>query len=229
MAQEPSVSTMTDLVPSAPEPERTVPSLLEEDERLRAGLAYAEEIIATLREPFVVLDGSFRIKSANAAFYKTFLMVKEETEGRSFLNLGDGEWDVVGFRELLESVASEASIHDFEVEHDLPAIGPRSLLLNARRFPPDAKDPLMILLAIEDVTDRRMAELAQRASELRYRRLFQTAKDGILILEAETGTIIDANPFMSGLLGYELDEFLGKELWQIGLFGDKSENLVAYS
>ena len=65
-------------------------------------------------------------------------------------------------------------------------------------------------------------------SELRYRRLFQTAKDGILILDADTGKIIEANPFMCGLLGYELDEFLGKELWQIGLFQDKDESRAAY-
>jgi PAS domain S-box-containing protein len=202
--------------------------LLEEDERLRQSLAYAEEIIATLREPFVVLDGSLLIKLANAAFYKAFHLRKDEVDGHHFFAISDGQWDIPGLRSLLEAVSREASVHDYEVEPDLPSVGRRSLLLNARRFPPDAKDPTLILLAIEDVTNRRRAELAEKGSELRYRRLFQTAKDGILILDAETGTITDANPFICGLLGYEHDDFLGRELWQIGLFRDKRENLIAY-
>ena len=64
-------------------------------------------------------------------------------------------------------------------------------------------------------------------SEIRYRRLFETAKDGILILDTDTGRITDANPFMSELLGYSHDHFLDKELWEIGLFSDKSANEAA--
>jgi PAS domain S-box-containing protein len=67
-----------------------------------------------------------------------------------------------------------------------------------------------------------------QTSEIRYRRLFQTAKDGILILDADTLRIIDANPFMTELLGYTHNEFLGKELWEIGLFGDKQASQTAY-
>ncbi len=59
-----------------------------------------------------------------------------------------------------------------------------------------------------------------RVSEVRYRRLFEAAKDGILILDADTGQILDANPFMIELLGYSLDEYLGKHLWEIGAFAD---------
>jgi PAS domain S-box-containing protein len=64
-------------------------------------------------------------------------------------------------------------------------------------------------------------------SEIRYRRLFETAKDGVLILDTETGRITDANPFMSELLGYPHKHFLNKELWEIGLFSDKSANEAA--
>ena len=97
-------------------------------------------------------------------------------------------------------------------------------MLNARRFPPESNDPDLVLLAIEDITDRRRAEAAVEHSEVRYRRLFQMAKDGILILDADTGKVIDANPFMTALLGYSHEEFLGKELWEIGLFGDIKES-----
>src|ERR1041385_3727196 len=102
------------------------------------------------------------------------------------------------------------------------------MLLNARRFPPESNDPELVLLAIEDITDHKRAEAAMQHSEVRYRRLFQTAKDGILILDADTGKVIDANPFMTALLGYSHDEFLGKELWEIGLFKDIEESRAVY-
>ncbi len=69
---------------------------------------------------------------------------------------------------------------------------------------------------------------ALRQSEVRYRRLFEAAKDGILILTGDTVKIIDANPFMTELLGYSRDEFLGKELWEIGLFADKRASQAVY-
>ena len=192
-------------------------------------LRYAEEIITTLREPFLVLDKGLKVKTANAAFYRAFHVSEGETEGRFIYDLGNGQWDIPLLRGLLgEVIPEDISVRDFEVKHDFPEIGPKSMLLNARRFPPDSDNPDLVLLAIEDVTERMRADAALKGSELRYRRLFQTAKDGILILDADSGEIIDANPFMSGLLGYEHDEFLGKELWQIGLFRDKEESRAAY-
>ncbi|MDX6709981.1 MAG: type restriction enzyme protein, partial [Blastocatellia bacterium] len=67
-----------------------------------------------------------------------------------------------------------------------------------------------------------------QASEIRYRRLFETAREGMLILDAVTRKIIDANPFMIELLGYSRDEVLGKELWEIGLFKDQDESQAAF-
>ena len=78
----------------------------------------------------------------------------------------------------------------------------------------------MILLAIEDVTDRSQMARDLAASEVRFRRLFESAKDGILILNAGTGVIDDANPFLIDMLGYSHAELLGRRLWDIGLFGD---------
>ncbi len=192
-------------------------------------LAYSENIVATLREPFVVLDDRLRVRSANAAFYRNFHASKPETEGRFVYDLGNGQWNIPQLRTLLAQVLSNNHpVEDFEVEHDFPALGRRNMLLNARRFPPESNDPHLVLLAIEDITDRRRAEAAMEHSEVRYRRLFQTAKDGILILDAATGKVIDANPFMTALLGYSHTEFLGKELWEIGLFGEINESRAVY-
>ena len=124
--------------------------------QLELALAYAENIIATLREPFVVLDNSLRVRTANAAFYRDFHASKEETEGRFVYDLGNGQWDIPQLRTLLTQVLSNSHpVEDFEVEHAFPALGRRNMLLNARRFPPESNDPDLVLLAIEDITDRR--------------------------------------------------------------------------
>src|SRR3954451_4379226 len=130
---------------------------------LQHALAYAEHIIATLREPFMVLDKGLRVRSANAAFYRAFHTSKEETEGRFVYDLGNGQWDIPCLRTLLPQVLSNSHpVEDFEVEHAFPALGQRAMLLNARRFPPDGDDAELILLAIEDDTDHRRAEAAMK-------------------------------------------------------------------
>ena len=116
-------------------------------------LAYADDIIATLREPFVVLDSDLRVKTANRSFYDKFQVTKEETENRLVYDFGNGQWDIPGLRKLLDEVLSRnQSVHDFEVEHSFPELGRKTMLLNARPFPPDSKSPELILLAMEDVS-----------------------------------------------------------------------------
>jgi PAS domain S-box-containing protein len=88
-------------------------------------------------------------------------------------------------------------------------------------------DEKVIQCNIRDITDRAQAAHALQASEARYRRLFETAQDAILILDEESGKIMDANPFVIDLLGYSLDELIGKELWEIGLFRDKQQSKAA--
>src|SRR6185369_16362056 len=85
-----------------------------------------------------------------------------------------------------------------------------------------------ILLVIDDITERVESRSAMRASEIRYRRLFEAARDGILILDPDTRKITDANPFMSELLGYSHKELLGKELWEIGLLEDEKASQSAF-
>ncbi len=88
-------------------------------------------------------------------------------------------------------------------------------------------DQEVIQCNIRDITERTQAARSLAASEARYRRLFETAQDAILILEDDSGKIMDANPFVIDLLGYSLDELIGKELWEIGLFSDKDESQAA--
>jgi len=82
---------------------------------------------------------------------------------------------------------------------------------------------------IEDITERKQAELALKASEIRYRRLFEAAKDGILILDADTGQIVDVNPYLTDLLGYTSEELCEKKLWEIGLFEDIAKSRAVFA
>ena len=103
-------------------------------------LRSAEEVVATLREPFLVLDRGLHVRTANDAFYWAVHVSGEETVGRFVYELGDGQWDIPALRRLREvQVPEEVAVHDFEVEHDFPEIGPRSMVLNARRFPPEGE------------------------------------------------------------------------------------------
>jgi len=191
-------------------------------EGVAAARDYAEAIVETVRSPLVILDEDCRIQSANRAFYETFQVAQEATVNRVIFDLGNGQWNIPALRRVLgEVVGSGAAFEDFEVEHEFPSIGVRTVLLNARRMRQAAEPHPTILLAIEDITARRQAERELHASEeLRYRRLFETAKDGIVLLDANTGQITNVNPFGLTLIGREAGDLLGHKLWEIDAFED---------
>jgi signal transduction histidine kinase len=134
---------------------------------------YAKNIVSTVREPLVVLDDELRVISANPSFYSTFKVTPQISEKALLYDLGNRQWDIPRLRELLEEVLPESNtVEDFEVEHDFPDIGQKTMLMNARRIQSKMGAAPMILLAIEDITERRRLELAERTSlELVSKRL----------------------------------------------------------
>ena len=105
------------------------------EQAVRDALAYADNILATLREPFVVLDPELRVRTANESFYRTFRVSKEETENHSLFELGDGQWDIPRLRKVLADVLRDGrAVEDIEIEHAFPTIGNKVLRLNARRI-----------------------------------------------------------------------------------------------
>src|SRR5437588_9654378 len=119
---------------------------------------YALNIVDTVREPLLILDTTLRVRSANRAFYQTFHVSSEETENRLIYELGNGQWDIPALRTLLEDIVPKNSVFsDFELEHSFPVIGRRVMLLNARQLKAGNHGELLVL-AMEDVTERRRAE-----------------------------------------------------------------------
>jgi diguanylate cyclase (GGDEF)-like protein len=126
---------------------------------IQDALEYANSIINTVHEPLVVLDADLRVISASRYFYQVFKVRPDETEMQHIYSLGNGQWDIPELRELLENILPKtACFDDFVVEQDFPVIGKRTMLLNAREVYQKAKRTKFILLAIEDITERRALE-----------------------------------------------------------------------
>jgi chemotaxis protein methyltransferase CheR len=114
-----------------------------------------KNILGSIREPLILLDGALKVVTANPSFYRTFDVKPDETEGALIYDLGNRQWDIPGLRKLLEDILPQnTAFHDFEVEHDFESIGRKVMRLNARRVNGESGGPQLILLAIEDVTER---------------------------------------------------------------------------
>jgi chemotaxis protein methyltransferase CheR len=119
----------------------------------------ADAIVDTVREPLVVLDRDLRVLIASRSFYRMFAAAPDNTQGRLFYELAEGQWNIPALRKLLEEVIPRhRTIEAYEIEHEFASVGRRSLLLNARQVFDEANPDSALLLAIEDVTQRRAAD-----------------------------------------------------------------------
>jgi two-component sensor histidine kinase len=127
--------------------------------RIEDGHALARAIVDTIREPLLVLDKDLRVVAASRSFYVTFKMSRRDVQGRLVYMLGEGQWNIPELRVLLEKILPQHAVMEaYEVEQDFVGIGRRALLLNARTVFDESHADKMILLAMEDVTEGRVAE-----------------------------------------------------------------------
>ena len=167
---------------------------------------YAVDILATLREPFLVLDRTLRVVSANRAFYATFEVNRDETEGRRIYELGNGQWDIPRLRHLLEDILPQnTNFEGFEVTHAFDTVGKKTMLLNARRIRKPGSHTDLILLAIEDITDRKAA-----AHTWAHLAAIVTSSDDAIISKDLNGVITSWNRGAQSLFGYSAEEAVGK-------------------
>lgn len=153
---------------------------------------YIKTVVDVLREPVMILDKDFRVMIANEPFYQTFQVERKDTEGEVVYRLGNGQWDIPALRKLLEDILPKNTFFKgFEVVHEFPFIGKKTMILNARQihFNGDSageKFPPIILLAMEDVTDMMiLAEtVANHAQKLR-----DQLTDRINVLEVSFGKL----------------------------------------
>jgi len=199
----------------------TLNSLSESQAQLRGAKEYAERLIESASVIVVGLDRDGKVELLNQTAAQLLGLHKHELQGQNwfdvatpphqrselkalYLGARDGEVELPRqYTNLVQTKTGE--IREIEWQN--------SRLVRAGRFAG--------CLAIGvDVTERKLTELALSASEVRYRRLFETAKDGILILDAKTGMVDDVNPYMSELLGLSYDQLVGRKVWELGFLKD---------
>ena len=130
-------------------------------EEIQHALDRANAIVATVREPLLILDRELRVEKANRAYLDTFQVGPQDTQGERLGALGNGQWGGSSLRAALEEVlATERPLEGFEVEHDFPGLGPRTMAINARCMHADGGD-LRLLMAIEDRTDSKVEEIGR--------------------------------------------------------------------
>jgi two-component system CheB/CheR fusion protein len=135
-----------------------IDALKRSTEQIKESRDYAEAIVETIPEPLVVLDANLRVNTANRCFYQTFQVSPTQTEHNTIFELGNGQWEIPQLRSLLEEVLPENNqIDNFEVEHVFEKIGRKTMLLHARKIQ-RTDDQQMILLVIQDITERKLFE-----------------------------------------------------------------------
>ena len=153
-------------------------------------LEYAESIIDTIREPLIVLDQDLRVVKANRSFYKFFKVNPQETVGNLIYDLGNKQWDIPKLRELLETILPQKTVFDnYEVEHDFATIGKRIMLLNARQIQRVLGKERIILLAINDITERREIESGLKKTRKELEIIKQSADEASDFAESIINTI----------------------------------------
>ena len=146
--------------------------MLTSTENIHDAQILAQAIVNTIPEPFLVLDDKFHVLAASRSFYETFKVDPDQTRDCLLYDLGNGQWDIPALRLLLETILPEkTSMDGFEVEHDFPGIGRKTMLLNARKVLYEDSPNATILLSFSDVTARRVVEhekqdLLERTEEL---------------------------------------------------------------
>jgi two-component system CheB/CheR fusion protein len=155
-----------------------------------AGREYAESIIDTVREPLIALDQDLRVVTVSRSFYDVFKVNPKETVGQLIYDLGNKQWDIPKLRELLEKILPEKSTFDnYEVEHEFATIGKRIMLLNARQIQRVLGKEKIILLAIEDITERKAIEAGLEKTRQELAVIKKTADEASEFAESVINTV----------------------------------------
>lgn len=133
--------------------------LYDRNEQLNLSRLYAESIVSTIREPLIILSTTLTVRSANPAFYTKFQVTEEEAVGKSLFELGKQQWDIPELKKSLGKIISnKTNITDYEIEVEFPSIGVRTILLNAVQITRDYGEEQSILVALDDITERKRKE-----------------------------------------------------------------------
>ena len=183
------------------------------------------EILAQVSDAIVAIDGHQRVTYVNAAAERQYGLGASCALGQLLSTVYETRWLHPGAESAAETALRECGEwrgENVHVRQDGRELHVESSITVLRET---VGQPGGVLAVIRDISKRKQAEEKVRVSEIRYRRIFEAAHDGVLLLDPDTCRITDANPFMTGLLGYSHDQLVGKELHEIGLLKDEGASL----
>jgi PAS domain S-box-containing protein len=161
------------------------------------------DALLTLREPVLVLNNQLEVQIANHPFLEAFQVSAEETLTRRIFDVGNGQWNFPEIHRMLHRLRNPGERSgEVVIEHDFERIGNKAFRINFCRF--NEKTYNLILLAINEISPAQT-----------YRRVFDTASDGLLIVDAESARIIDANQCMTSFLGSDREQLIGRLFWEV--------------
>ncbi len=173
---------------------------------------FAENIVDTVREPLIVLDSNFDILSVSRPFHRFFNTTQKGLIGKNIFSIQSGQWDVPRLRELLEALLPrETTIESFGLTLQSGPLGPRDMVLNARKIEDGSTEQQLILLALEDVTEQKKTLQAVADREARLSAILDAAPEAILTID-EDGIIGTFSPGAEQILGYAADEVIGRNV-----------------
>jgi PAS domain S-box-containing protein len=194
-----------------------VTDLMNNQRAVAAERDYAEALLRTTPDPFIVLNSDLRVFRANEGFYRMFNVQPAEAEGRLIYELGNQQWDIPKLRQLLEDILPRSNSFDnFEVMHEFQNIGRRTMLLNARTLTDIHGQPARILLGIHDVTEALQFQTAAQENAEKFKLLFHRSPLPKWVVELETLRFLDANEAAVDHYGYSREEFLGMSVLDVG-------------
>ncbi len=191
---------------------------------------FSESIIDTIREPLIVLDQELRVVTASRSFYSVFKVEPAETVGQLIYDLGNKQWDIPRLKDLLETILPQkATFENYEVEHDFTAIGRRIMLLNARQIQRAMGKERIILLAIEDITDRKAVEnglekarkeleaikISEDESHEYSENIIDTVREPLIVLNQDL-RVVTANRSFYSVFKVNPDETVGQLIYDLG-------------
>lgn len=180
------------------------------------------EMLTQVSDAVIAVDNEDRITYLNAAAERLYGFTASTALGRTRSKIFESRWlhpEDEGTARAALRERGEWRGENIQFRHDGSEMNVESSITVMRE---DGGQPTGMLAVIRDVTERKRHEEMVLVSEIRYRRLFETAHDGVLILDPRTRKIIDANPYMTKMLGYAHNQLVGKELFEIGLFKDEA-------
>jgi two-component system CheB/CheR fusion protein len=171
----------------------------------KKALILAQRIVSTVREPLLVLDQELRVQMANASFYRVFATTAEETLDTYIFDLGNGQWNLPPLRQLLgEVIPQKKHIEGFEVSHNFPSVGNKTMLINAQELQQGGEGTTLLLLAFEDITERK--KLDSLSSQM-----MKSSQMGMLQISS-AGEMVFVSKEVEKIFGYSAQELIGKNL-----------------